>query len=67
MFELGLLLVHSLHRHLGARLVFLGPFRLAGVTSAIRSLLFGRLGFVINIHITVIKALELPDAAAWCC
>lgn len=40
--QLGLLLVNSLHRQLGTHLVFLGCFHLAAITSAIRSLLFGR-------------------------
>lgn len=43
--QLGLLLVNSLHRQLRACLVFLGPFHLAGIPSAIRSLLLGRIVF----------------------
>lgn len=40
--QLGLLLVHPLHRQLGARLVFLGPFHLGAISPAIRSLLRSR-------------------------
>lgn len=53
--QLGLLLVHPLHRQLGARLVFLGPFHLGAVSSAIRSLLSSRSVLVNNAETTWTK------------
>ena len=53
--QLGLLLIHSLHRQLGGRLVFLGPFHLAGISSAVRCLLFNRVVLVITGLMTLVK------------